>query len=112
MREPCWERTLREALCVINHQAKDLLSGPKGQGWKVDLARYLREVHLAPYRWIAENLHMGAPSYVQSLVSRHRKKIASDEWRLLKKHGKLDPFVMLCFLSCFCHARLILLSCS
>ena len=33
MREPRWERTLREALCVINHEAKDLLSGPKGQGW-------------------------------------------------------------------------------
>ena len=33
MREPRWEGTLREALCVINHEAKDLLSGPKGQGW-------------------------------------------------------------------------------
>ena len=30
MREPRRERTLREALCVINHEAEDLLSGPKG----------------------------------------------------------------------------------
>ena len=95
MREPRWEGTLREALCVINHEAKDLLSGPKGQGWKVDLARYLREAHLAPYRWIAENLHMGAPSYVQSLVSRHRKKIASDKWNSLQKHGKLGSLPLL-----------------
>ena len=92
MREPRWERTLREALIVINHETGDLCSTRKGQDWKVDLARYLREVHLAQYRWIAEHLHMGAPSYVQSLVSRHRKQKPSKEWRLLKKHGKLDPF--------------------
>ena len=90
MREPRWERTLREALIVINHETGDLCSTRKGQDWKVDLARYLREVHLAQYRWIAEHLHMGAPSYVQSLVSRHRKRKPSKEWRLLKKHGKLD----------------------
>ena len=90
MREPRWERTLREALGVVNHETEDLLSSRKGESWKVDLARYLREVHLAPYRWIAENLHMGAPSYVQSLVSRHRKKVVSKEWILLQKHGKLD----------------------
>ena len=29
MREPRWERTLREALRVINHEVEDLLSGPK-----------------------------------------------------------------------------------
>ncbi|CAA7076337.1 transposase [Lentimonas sp. CC4] len=90
MREPRWERTLCEGLDTINYEAEDLLSGRKGQGWKVDLARYLREVHLAPYRWIAENLHMGAPSYVQSLVSRRRKQDPSKEWILLQKHEKLD----------------------
>ena len=90
MREPRWERTLCEGLDTINYEAEDLLSGRKGQGWKVDLARYLREVHLAPYRWIAEHLHMGAPSYVQSLVSRRRKQDPTEEWKLLQKHGKLD----------------------
>ena len=68
---------------MVDHEVGDLLSSWKGEGWKVDLARYLREVHLAPYRWIAKNLHMGAPSYVQSLVSRHRRKTASKEWGLL-----------------------------
>ena len=41
MREPRWERTLCGALCAINHGAEDLLSCRKGQGLKVDLARYL-----------------------------------------------------------------------
>ena len=61
-----------------------------GEAWKVDLARYLREAYLAPYRWIAEHLRMGAPSYVQSLVSRQRRGKESREWRILKEHGKWD----------------------
>ena len=62
----------------------------KGEGWKVDLARYLRERRLVPYRWVAPHLRMGAPSYVQSLVSRRRQQKESKEWRILQKHGKLD----------------------
>jgi len=50
----------------------------------VDLARFLRERHLTPYRWIAPNLRMGAPSYVQSLVSRRRKQKDSQEWKILQ----------------------------
>lgn len=76
-------RKYREYLDWLT-QSDSEKSGLKGEGWKVDLARHLREAHLVPYRWITENLQMGAPSYVQSLVSRHRKKPASKEWRLLK----------------------------
>jgi len=53
-------------------------------------ARYLRERHLTPYRWIVEHLHMGAVSYAQSLVSRTRKEKATKEWRVLEKQNKLD----------------------
>ena len=62
----------------------------KGEGWKVDIARYLRERHLTPYRWIVEHLHIGAVSYAQSLVSRARKEKATKEWRVLEKQNKLD----------------------
>ena len=90
MREPRWDRGLREALNVLGRDPEALKACRKGVAWKVDLARYLREVYLTPYRWIAKHLWMGVPSYVQSLVSRQRHSKASKEWRILKKHGKLD----------------------
>ena len=90
MREPRWERALEEALAVLGRDDSELSSSRKGEGWKVDIARYLRERHLTPYRWIVEHLHMGAASYAQSLVSRGRKEKATKEWRLLEKQGKLD----------------------
>jgi REP element-mobilizing transposase RayT len=90
MREPLWERALARGLLALDRDAAALSADLKGAGWKVDLARHLRENHLTPYRWIASNLHMGAPSYVQSLVSRQRKQQASKEWVILQKHGKLD----------------------
>ena len=90
MREPRWERALQGGLSAIGRTEEDLMSGRKGVSWKVDLARYLRDSHLVPHRWLAEHLRMGSPSYVQSLVSRHRRKVASKEWRVLQKHGKLD----------------------
>jgi hypothetical protein len=74
----------------LGRKAGDLADCRKGEGWKVDLARHLRERHLTPYRWIALNLRMGAPSCVQSLVSRRRQQKDSEEWRTLQKHGKLD----------------------
>jgi len=39
------------------------------------------------YRWIATNLKMGAPSYVQSLVCLHRKNKDSKLWKQLLKQG-------------------------
>ena len=90
MREPLWEKTLERGLALIRRSADELSRDRKGEGWKVDLARFLRETHLTPYRWIAKNLHMGAPSYVQSLVSRARYKKPTREWKILQKHGKLD----------------------
>ena len=56
----------------------------------LDIARHLQERHLTPYRWIVENLHMGAPSYAQSLVSRRRRQKSSKEWKALEKQVKLN----------------------
>ena len=85
MREPRWERTLREALIVINHETGDLCSTRKGQDWKVDLARYLREVHLAQYRWIAEHLHMGAPFLCPELSQSPQETEAFEGMETVKK---------------------------
>jgi REP element-mobilizing transposase RayT len=73
MREPRWEKGLAEALIKLHKGEKDLVAERKGADWKVALARHLRERYLAPHKWIADRLVMGAPSSVQCLVSRHRK---------------------------------------
>ena len=90
IREPAWEMALKDGLSILNQRREELKTTAKGIGCKIALARYLRERHLAPHRWIAQNLHMGAPSYVQSLVSRHRSRQDCPYWNLLKKHEKLD----------------------
>ena len=89
-REPAWESALVAGLAVLKRENEELKASPKGADWTVALARCLRERHLAPHRWIAANLHMGSPSYVQSLVSRHRSGNGCIHWKAHKKHGKLD----------------------
>jgi len=83
MRELRWEESLSRALESLGRSEDTLRNSPKGALWKVALARHLRERYLAPYRWIASNLHMGRPSSVQSLVSRHRAGPSDKEWEKL-----------------------------
>lgn len=78
MRELRWERGMQEALSILQRDRVMLRACRKGEPSKVDLARYLREAYLTPYRWIAENFQMGAPSYdkvwsVGSGVERYQK---------------------------------------
>ena len=91
LREPLWERGLAEALKRLGKKERDLATDRKGAAWKVATARYLRERFLAPHNWIAERLAMGAPSSVQSLVSRHRKLAGKKEayWHKIN-HEFLD----------------------
>ena len=91
IREPAWERELKAGLKRLKRKKSDLGKDRKGADRKVALARHLRDFHLAPHRWIAENLQMGRSSYVQSLVSRHRSSsVRCQHWITLKKHEKLD----------------------
>ena len=90
MREPRWERAVSDALACLGRSEDELSAGKKGEAWKVAVARHLRERCLAPHRWIAENMGMGSPSYVQSLVSRHRRGASERNWEMLQTHGKLD----------------------
>lgn len=86
MRELRWDRSLVEALRLLGRKRADLPKERKGAPWKVALARHLRERHLAPYRWISDQLKMGAVSSVQSLVSLHRRQEQKDRlWAILEK---------------------------
>ena len=88
IREALFSRSLAEILTILGKTEEDLGNTKKGEPWKVAAARYLRDKFLAPNKWIAENLQMGAVSHVQSKVSCHRKlKPGEDKyWEALEKH--------------------------
>ena len=48
MREPLWGRALAGGLAALGREAGSLADCRKGEGWKVDLTRYLRERRLVP----------------------------------------------------------------
>ena len=86
LREPLWERWLNRGLEALGKSELELLSARKGIGWKVALARYLRENCLASNRWLAERLNMGTAKSVSSRVSFHRKTEdgLDEQWAKLK----------------------------
>lgn len=59
LQEPRWERSLARGLELLKRDESELLEGRKGEMWKVSLARWLGERHLAPNQWIALRLSMG-----------------------------------------------------
>lgn len=86
-REPRWEAVLSKALELLDRGESDLSDSRRGAGWKVAVARWLRERHLAPHRWIAARLNMGGAGSVQTLVSRHRRESAEQDssWETWKR---------------------------
>ena len=89
LRESLWERRLREGLAALGKAESDLLSSRKGAGWKVALARHLRERALTPNAWLAERLSMGTAKSVSSRVSQHRNAASSRD-RIWRKLSMLD----------------------
>ncbi|NBB80650.1 MAG: transposase [Verrucomicrobia bacterium] len=91
MREPRWERAVSNLLERLDRSEEELAQSPKGAPWKVAMARLLRERYLTPNSWIAERLHMGKVSTVQSAVSRHRSGSGVDpkSWEEVQKHETL-----------------------
>ncbi len=90
LREPLWERRLKEGLEVLGKSEAELMSARKGCDWKVALARHLRERSLTPNRWLAARLNMGTPKSVSSRVSFHRSA----------RHGPGSPWSKLKVLEC------------
>jgi REP element-mobilizing transposase RayT len=90
IREPRWERAAALGLEVLGKTEDDLSKCRKGEIWKVALARWLRESHLVPNRWIAGRLKMGTRDAVSSLVSRHRRNRGESYFETLKNHEIVD----------------------
>ncbi|MCC5789550.1 MAG: transposase, partial [Opitutales bacterium] len=92
MREPRWERDLKQGLECLGRTETELSTARKGATWKVALARYLRERHLVPNPWLAERLFMGTPNSLSSLISRHRcANVKSDKsWKKLQNQKYVD----------------------
>jgi putative transposase len=86
------EAILHKVLAILNKTQLDVKQSEKSAPWKIAVARYLREKHLVPNRWLAEQLQMGAVSSVQSLVSRHRSQKIQDDgtWEFIQNHELLD----------------------
>jgi hypothetical protein len=82
---------LSELLQSLDKGQEDLQSDRKGSNWKVALAIYLRQQHLVPHQWLADNLKMGKPSSVQSWVSHKRKDKEVMKWiEKLQNHENSD----------------------
>ena len=65
-----WQHELECGLADLGQTRGNAAAAPKGVAWKIDLARRLRTVAAAPYRWIAETLNLGAPSSVRAYLAR------------------------------------------
>jgi len=86
-----WEQSLYKLMDMLGKRTEELKADRKGADWKVALAIHLRKQHLAPHRWLADNLSMGKPSSVQSWVSNKRNDEGVKIWlQKLENHGKLD----------------------
>jgi putative transposase len=92
MREPYWEALLAQGLELLGKQVSDLKTDRKGAGWKVALARYLRERALVPNRWLVNSLSMGTTNSLSSQITRHRNQRVPDggAWGALKNQENVD----------------------
>lgn len=65
-----WRHALAAALTACGKSQSDLERAPKGATWKISLARTLRTTVAPPYRWLADQLHMGKPASLRVYLSR------------------------------------------
>jgi putative transposase len=70
LREALWNSQLDNALSELNKNRTDLKNDRKGSLWKINLALKLQREGGAAVIWLAQNLHLGAPSGVRSLLCR------------------------------------------
>lgn len=68
LREAAWEGALEEKLRGIGRQESDLVTKPRKQAWKLDLAGALRDECGASIAWLARRLHLGQPTTVRSYL--------------------------------------------
>jgi len=68
LNEARWDGLVVKALSNAKKSEADLVAGPKGAQWKVDIAGMLRSETTAGNPWIAKRLNMGHPSRVSNLI--------------------------------------------
>jgi REP element-mobilizing transposase RayT len=73
------ERLVAEELRDLGWGVGDLEGRRKGDPQKVRIAARLRRETTMTLAWVAEQLHMGAPSHVACLLQRHKKRDANNE---------------------------------
>ncbi|MCF3648144.1 transposase [Synoicihabitans lomoniglobus] len=72
-------------LNALRKNEENVRNDPKSAGWKVAIARFLKEREQADNRWLGDSLSMGRPEAVSTYVGRMKRgEIDDSVYRLLK----------------------------
>jgi hypothetical protein len=85
IREMGWTRALTEALRTVGRTATDAATGRKSAPWKVAVAAHLKATTQADNRWLAKQLHLGAPTGVSFHTGQLRRGRSPEAAQLLVK---------------------------
>lgn len=73
LREARWEACRDAVLAQAKRSQDELRNEFHSAPWKLELALQIRAESGASLRWLGQELHLGNPESVRSLLSRHRK---------------------------------------
>lgn len=71
LREGAWEAAVQRELRRLNKKESDLLTKPRRQPWKIEVAAAIRKNCGASVVWLADRLALGKPASLRSYLSRH-----------------------------------------
>lgn len=71
LREGAWEASLQRELVRMGRQEADVMTRPKRQEWKIELAMAVRKSSGASVVWLADRLTLGKPTSLRSYLCRH-----------------------------------------
>lgn len=64
-----WEDAFKGELYLAGHTETELASLPHAQGWKVSLARQMRDRHGASANWLAIRMSVNSGAYLRKLLA-------------------------------------------
>lgn len=64
-----WEDAFKGALHLAGRTESELAALPHAQGWKIDLARQIRDHHGAGANWLAKRMGMNSGAYLRKLLA-------------------------------------------
>ncbi len=70
LRHDTWEQALAQGLQALGRSESELVSRPRKQAWKLELAQQIRQTCGARIRWLAERLHLGKPETLRGYLHR------------------------------------------